>query len=69
MTENTANKFHAAALKGDGQFAIAYALLVLADAHNNLTKELCSGSAHDPGALENVGIELGAIAKAIKNRD
>lgn len=55
------DKFEELALKGDGQFAIAYALLALADAQKASAKALANIGLSDgdtPGALEFIGMTL-----------
>lgn len=75
-TVEAAASFLAKAEKGDGQFAIAYALLQIADEAASLRRDLClgtnAGDAASPGVLEMIAIELGALAnatQAIADRD
>ena len=55
--------------EGDGHFAIAYALLSLAKAHNHLRRDLCFGETVGeyayPGVLEKIGICLTDLSNAV----
>jgi hypothetical protein len=66
MAGHLLDEFEDRARKGDGQFAIAYALLRLAETSEHLRSDLCYGSTAAPGVLENVGMELGNVAKAVQ---
>lgn len=56
---------------GDGQFAIAYALLRLVQSHEALRKDLCFGPGDGtyPGVLEKIGMEAQSIAEALHDKD
>jgi hypothetical protein len=66
MTKHLLEEFEDRARKGDGQFAIAYALLRMAENHEKLRNDLCFGGNSYPGVLEKIGIELAEIASAVK---
>jgi len=70
MPKHLSDEFEDQARRGDGQFAIAYALLRLADSHEKLRRDLCFGRSPTsrPGVLEKIAIELTDLAKAAKNR-
>lgn len=56
----------------DGQFAIAYALLQLAQSNDRLRNDLCFGRQtplQEPGVLEFIGMQLRDIAEAMPSKD
>ena len=69
MAKRLLDDFEDRARSGDGKFAIAYALLRLADTHEKLRGDLCFGRNSDspPGVLEKIGIEMAELASAVKN--
>ena len=70
-SDDTKDYFEAKALKGDSGFAIAYALLELADAQEMTAMKLgrmgFDGPTGSAGGLEGVSLSLEDIAKSIKD--
>ena len=66
MAKHILDEFEDKARAGDGQFAIAYALLRLADTHEKLRGDLCFGqtATSPPGVLEKVGMPLSLLSIA-----
>lgn len=69
MAKHLLDEFEDKARAGDGQFAIAYALLRMAETHEKLRGDLCFGqtATSPPGVLEKIGIEMAELASAVKN--
>lgn len=69
--DDTKDFFEAKALKGDSGFAIAYALLELADAQQMTAMKLgrmgFDGPSGNAGGLEGISLSLEDIAKSIKD--
>ncbi|HKR16247.1 MAG TPA: hypothetical protein VJM81_02525 [Rhizorhapis sp.] len=71
MTKHILDEFEDRARAGDGQFAIAYAVLRMAESHEKLRGDLCFGRTQTspPGVLEKIGMEMAELASAVKNLD
>ena len=69
MSKHLLDDFEEKARSGDGKFAIAYALLRLAETHEKLRGDLCFGQTltSPPGVLEKIGIEMAELASAVKS--
>jgi hypothetical protein len=69
MAKHLLDEFEDRARAGDGQFAIAYGLLRLAESHERLRGDLCFGrtATSAPGVLEKIGIEMAELASAVKS--
>ncbi len=71
MSDDTKDYFKEQALSGDSGFAIAFALLELADAQERTALKLgrlgFDGPSNSAGGLEGVSLSLEDIAKAIKD--
>ena len=66
------NLFLQKAEQGDGQFAIAYAIMRMAEAHDSLRQDLCFGKNSGPGlmypgCLEKIGMELADISASVQS--
>lgn len=58
-------KLFRAKAEKDGAFAVAFAVLTLANEHRQLQDHLTfSGPGHHPGVLEKIGIEMADLALA-----
>lgn len=67
MAKNLSDEFEDRAREGDGQFAIAYALLRLAESHEKFRGDLCFGrTSTSTGVLEKIGMELAELASAVQ---
>ncbi len=71
MNDDTKDYFKEQALGGDSGFAIAFALLELANAQERIALKLgrlgFDGPSNSAGGLEGVSLSLEDIAKAIKD--
>ncbi len=71
MSDETKDYFKEQALNGDSGYAIAFALLELADAQERTALKLgrlgFDGPSNSAGGLEGVSLSLEDIAKAIKD--
>lgn len=69
MVKHILDEFEDRARQGDGRFAIAFALLRLAETQEKLRGDLCFGQTSDspPGVLEKLGIEMGDLAAAVRD--
>jgi hypothetical protein len=70
MAQNLTDIFEDKARKGDGSYAIAFALMELARAHERVATKIGhlgfdAPGGNDPGALEYMGMQLSKIAEAL----
>ncbi|MEO5492955.1 MAG: hypothetical protein ABIR08_02890 [Sphingomonas sp.] len=70
MAKAIEDVFEDKARAGDGQFAIAFALMALAREHERLANKVgqigFDGPANNMGALEYIGVRLGDVASALE---